>query len=143
MSPQEQQLGELIGQDSGQRRSAFNCNAILAQVARARAEDMATRGYVDHTNPDGYAANYFVRQAGYALPSWWPSANNANFIESIAPGRANAQAAFSALVGDVAHRNHILAENQLYANQTNYGVGYAVGGPYGNVWVVLTAPPPP
>jgi uncharacterized protein YkwD len=132
----------LIGQDPGQRRGAFTCNAILARVARARAEDMATRGYVAHTNPDGFGANYFVRQAGYALPAWWPSGNDANFIESIAPGRATAQEAFAALVGDAPHRRHILAEDPLYANQTNYGIGYASGGPYGNVWVVLTAPPP-
>ena len=140
LSAPEQQMADLMRQYPGQRRNAFNCNAILASVARARAEDMATRGYLSHTTPEGFGANYLVRQAGYILPTWYGNANGDSNIESIAPGRPTAQEAFTALVGDPPHRNHILGEDPVFAAQTDYGIGYS---PNGNIWVVLTAQPGP
>ena len=133
-------MADLMRQHPGQRRGAFNCNAILARIARARAEDMATRGYLSHTNPDGFGANYLVRQAGYVLPTWYGTGNGDSNIESIAPGRATAQEAFTALVDDPPHRIHILGEDPVFAAQTDYGIGYS---PEGNIWVVLTAQPGP
>ena len=143
LNAQERQIADLMQQDPGQKRAAFNCNAILARVARARAEDMATRGYFDHTNPDGFGPNYLVRQAGYALPAWYGTGTTDNFIESISAGSATAQETFTRWLASPLHRTHILAETQFYADQTNYGIGYFAGGPTRHYWVVLTAPPGP
>jgi hypothetical protein len=140
LSPEEVQMADLMRQYPGQRRSVFNCNAILARVARARAEDMATRNYLSHTTPEGFGANYLVRQAGYVLPAWYPTSNAASNIESIVPGRAPAEVAFTALVEDPPHRSHILGEVPTFAAQTDYGIGYS---PNGNIWVILTAQPGP
>ncbi len=140
LNPQEQQLADLMRQHPEQKRSAFTCNAILARVARARAEDMAARRYFAHTNPDGFGPNYLVRQAGYVLPTWYGTGNTDNYIESAAAGPATAQDAFTGLLADPPHRRHILAEVPFYTTQTDYGIGYA---PNGNIWVVLTAQPGP
>jgi uncharacterized protein YkwD len=142
LTAQEQQIADLMRHDPGQKRSSLNCNGILARVARARAEDMATRGYFSHTNPDGFGPNYLVRQAGHSLPAWWPTGNAENYIESIAAGLASPQATFQWWLGSSQHRQAILGETQFYADQTNYGIGYIAGGPRRYYWVVLTAPPP-
>src|SRR5690348_4117044 len=39
-------------------------NDTLAQVAEAKAADMATRKYVAHVDPDGYGLNYYINKAG-------------------------------------------------------------------------------
>jgi hypothetical protein len=53
-------------------------------VACERALDMVNRNYFSHTNPDRYGPDYFVRQAGYVLPSYDQTHLTANKIESIA-----------------------------------------------------------
>jgi hypothetical protein len=75
-------------------------------------------------------------------PAWWPTGNAENFIESIAAGLASPQATFERWLGSPQQRQAILGENQFYADQTNYGIGYFAGGPRRYYWVVLTAPPP-
>jgi uncharacterized protein YkwD len=145
LNPQEQQLADLMRDHPEQKRIAFTCNAILARVARERAVDMVTRRYVDHVNPDGFGANYLVRQAGYVLPTWYGTGTRDQYIESITAGGpyTTAQAAFTSLLADPPHRRHILGEVPMYATQTDYGIGYTSGGQYGNYWVVLTAQPGP
>jgi uncharacterized protein YkwD len=101
---------------------------------------MAARQYLSHTTPEGFGANYLVRQAGYVLPTWYGTGNADSNIESIAPGRATAEEAFTALVEDPPHRRHILGEAPAFAAQTDYGIGYSLNG---NIWVILTAQPGP
>jgi hypothetical protein len=101
---------------------------------------MATRGYLSHTTPEGFGANYLVRQAGYVLPAWYPTSNAASNIETVIPGRTTADAAIAAAVADPPHRVHILGEDPFFAAQTDYGIGYSSNG---NIWVVLTAQPGP
>jgi len=140
---QEQEIANLAMQHPDQGRSIMNCDPILAQVARERALDMGNRSYFSHTNPDGFGANYLVRQAGYSLPSWYGSADDANNLESIAAGYATVADVWSGWLNSPAHRAHILAESSFWESQTNYGIGYAYvpGSPYGNYWVFITAPP--
>jgi uncharacterized protein YkwD len=40
-------------------------NAVLAQAAQLKAQDMAKRGYFSHVDPDGNQPWYYFRQAGY------------------------------------------------------------------------------
>jgi len=104
---------------------------------------MGEQRYFSHTNLDGYGPNYLVRQAGYQLPSWWSSDPTANYIESIAAGYPTPETAWQAWLNSSGHRRHVLGENEFWAEQTNYGIGYAyvAGSPYRHYWVFITAPP--
>jgi len=138
-------MGNILRTDPRQQRADPRCNAILAAVARARAQDMVARDYFGHTNPDGYGPNYLVRQAGYVLPSFYSTALDANNIESIAAGTwfDDAQVTWDQWLLSAPHRRHLLGEIEFYAAQYEYGVGYAQGGYYGHYWVVITAWPGP
>jgi len=145
VSPQEQQIFELLRADSGQNRPGVSLDPILCKVARARAKDMATRHFFAHVNPDGVGPNLAVRRAGYKLPNWWGNDPAANYVESIAAGYTNAGSTWSAWMGSPHHKDHLLALNSFYANQTKVGVGYAFNNDdtYKHYWVVITAPPQP
>lgn len=140
---QEQEIANLAIGHPSQGRSFMNCDPTLEKVARERALDMGTRGYFSHTNPDGFGPNYLVRQAGYSLPSWYGSANDANNIESIAAGYGTVTAVWNGWLNSSGHRTHILAESDFWKAQTNYGIGYVYvpGSPYGHYWVFISAPP--
>jgi len=143
LNAQEQAVASLAINHPDQGRKTLDCHPILAQVARERALDMGTRRYFSHTNPDGYGPNYLVRQAGYQLPSWWPTEPTENYIESIAGGYPTPEAAWQAWLDSPGHQRHVLGENEFWAEQTNYGIGYAyvAGSPYRHYWVFITAPP--
>jgi uncharacterized protein YkwD len=144
LTEQESALAAIMTTHPDQGRDALNCNPILAQVARARAEDMARRAYFDHVNPDGFGPNYLVRLAGFPLLSWYDQRPEANNIESIAAGYETAAQAFAGWIESPQHRLHVLGQEAFYAGQEMYGVGhfYLEGSPYGSYWVVLSAPKP-
>lgn len=118
---------------------------IIENLARARAKDMADRGYFAHVNPDGNAVNYLLRQAGYVLPTWWPTARDLNYCESIAAGYADAASTWTAWMNSPEHKSHLLAQNSFFTSETHYGVGFyqKPGSQYEYYWVVITAPPQP
>lgn len=140
---QEEQIASYLRTDPNQHRPELVFDPILAQIARGRAADMAARGYFDHVNPDGVAANYLVQNAGYGLPSWWGTDPTKNYIESIGEGYTTAQAVWDAWMNSSGHKTHLLALVGFYATETRYGIGYvyAPGSQYGYYWVVITAPP--
>jgi uncharacterized protein YkwD len=140
---EEQQIANIMMSDPGQQRPSLTCDPVLAEVARARAQDMVDRHYFGHTNPDGYGPNYLVTQAGYVLPGYYSTAPDGNNIESIAAGYRSAGAAWEGWMGSPAHRTHLLGEIDFFAEQIEYGVGYVRGGDYGHYWVVITAKPGP
>ena len=134
----ELRLAQLFKTHGGQRRPApLVCDQRIQNVARSRAQDMAARGYFSHTNPDGLGPNYLVQQTGYQLPSWWGNGLTSNYIESIAAGYTSADAAWQGWMNSPGHRTHLLAENSFYANQVVYGIGYATGGPYGMIFILV------
>ncbi|HZW05154.1 MAG TPA: hypothetical protein VFF68_14575 [Anaerolineaceae bacterium] len=141
LSPQEQELADRFINDTGQQRASLTCDPILAQVARAKAEDLGQRNYFDHVNPDGFGPNYMVQQAGYLLPDWYFQEASANNIESLAGGFGNAQLAWDALLESESHRIHVLGENDFFVEQLDYGIGYAYveDSQYHYYWVILTA----
>jgi uncharacterized protein YkwD len=142
LNEQEVALAGLALNEPGQRRDNPVCNPILSQVARAKARDMALRGYFSHTNPDGIGPNQLVRQAGYKLPDWYGSAPNANNIESIGAGYTSAQEVWNGWLDSPAHRTHVLGTQEFYADQDAYGVGYyySPDAPFKHYWVFLSAP---
>lgn len=145
LNSQEQQIADDMINDSHQGRPSLTLDPILAGVARARATDMARRDYFGHVNPDGVAANYLVRHAGYQLPAWWDADPKANYIESIAAGYATPQTTWTGWMNSPDHRTHILGLNSFYASETSYGIGYYydANSTYKHYWVVITAPPQP
>ena len=143
LSPQEAAIADYMVNDPDQQRPSMQLDPILSEIARERAQDMATRNYFSHTNPDGFAANYLVWQAGYDLPVWWGNGATDNFIESIAAGYSSPDDTWVSWMNSTPHRTHILALDPFYQNQTSYGVGYAysANSTYQHYWVIITAPP--
>ena len=138
---QELELAKLIKEHPNQMRVVMNYDPILSKVARERALDMGTRDYFGHVNPDGHGPNYLVQQAGYILPSFYDQSKKANNIESIYAGSPDPERAMDVWLGSDGHHNHILGQHSFYAEQTDYGIGYAYvpGSRYGHYWVVITA----
>jgi uncharacterized protein YkwD len=145
LNEQEKRLEELLRNHADQQRPTLTCNPILAAVARAHAEEMGRRAYFNHTNPDGYGPNYFVRQAGYVLPSGYSQENNGNNIESIGAGPNNADGMWDAWMNSDKHTTHLLATGSFFVDQTDYGIGFAQvpGSPYQFYWVFISARPGP
>ncbi|KPL81995.1 hypothetical protein SE15_12730 [Thermanaerothrix daxensis] len=151
LTPQEQAVLDKMRSDPNQGRQAFNCDPILQRVARERAQDMGLRNYCSHINPDGYGPNYLVRQAGYPLPTWYGQEAGANNIESIACYASSTLSDWQSVsvtiwqnwMASEEHRVHLLGLNNFYAEQTDYGIGYAnlpgEGWAYRSYWVVITA----
>ncbi len=143
LSSDEMILFKRISSNSGQQRGSVTLDPILCLVARQRAADMARRNYFSHTNPDGLAANYFVRREGYQLPTYYDPSNSGNNIESIAMGVVGPGEIFSLWLGSSAHRTHVLGEAAFYQEQRSIGVGVARSSrpPYYKYYVFLSAPP--
>lgn len=135
-------LIDLLISSLHQQRIVLNRNEILMRVAEDRADDMAERNYFDHVNPDGVAANYLVRKAGYKLPDFYGKGPKDNNIECIGAGYPTALAVWTVLTEhSPGHRVALLGENSFYRDQNEYGVGYChkPGSVYEHYWVVIIA----
>jgi uncharacterized protein YkwD len=139
----EREVAALLTGDRGQQRPHLAWNPILAKVARARAEDMAARGYFAHVNPDGVGPNTLVERAGYHLPEQYDHRLAGNNIESAAEGYRSGAVAWRHWMGSPMHRSHLLGLTPQFREQTEFGVGYAErpGSRAGSYWVVLIARP--
>jgi uncharacterized protein YkwD len=95
----------------------------LVAAARAHADDMAARGYVDHTSPDGRTPFDRMLDAGYT---------GFAAAENIAAGQATPAAVVEAWRTSPGH-----CRNLYNAALTELGVGYAFasGSPYAHYWV--------
>lgn len=142
-SEQELEIGKMLENYPGQQRDRLVHNAILARIARQRAQDMGARNYFSHTDPDGLGANTLVTRAGFALPDFYDQSAAGNNIESIGAGYHTSAAAWAGWMNSPGHRTHLLGLQSFYRDQTEYGVGYAhvPGSQYGHYWVVLIAKP--
>ncbi len=141
LSSQERALARLFESDPGQRRPIRSCDPALTAVARARAVDMATRGYMSHVTPEGDGPNRQVAQAGYALPRFYNQRRNANNVEVITAGDATADEAWRSWLKSRSHRRQVLGLTPFFADQSDYGVGYAENprSRYTRYWVLITA----
>lgn len=142
LNVEEAAVAEFMLTEPGQKRDNPVCNAILSQVARARAQDMALRGYLSHTNPDGDGPNLLAREAGYQLPDWYASKQDSNNIESIAGGYSTPEDLWEGWINSHKHRVHVLGTESFYGDQDAYGVGYYFNpdSPMGHYWVFISAP---
>lgn len=141
LNPEERALARLFESDAAQRRPVRRCDPRLAQLARARAIDMATRGYVSHVTPEGDGPNRQVARAGYELPGFYSRRRNANNVEVITAGDETADEAWRAWLKSRRHRRQVLGLERFFAEQDDYGVGFAENprSKYGRYWVLITA----
>lgn len=140
-SQQEQDMIDLLLEDVNQEHPSLTRNETLMRVAQARATDMATRNYFSHTDPDGYGPNYHAEKAGYYLPDAYGHGDTDNQIESISAGDIDASDIWAAFMASDPHKDHLLGRTEFFAEQDEYGVGYAynVSSTYDHYWVVLIA----
>jgi uncharacterized protein YkwD len=145
LNSQEQAIATYMTTNPSQGRPYMVLDPIIQGVAEARAKDMAVRNYFGHVNPDGVAANYLLRKAGYQLPAWWGTDPTANYVESIAAGYASPTDTWNAWMSSAPHKTHLLGLNSFFATETHYGIGYYydANSTYKYYWVVITAPPQP
>ena len=131
-------LAGMIIADAGQQRDVLRCNALLAEIAEAKAREMAELGQVAHLGRS--AANARLARAGYPLADIYPRLLENN-VEAIAGGIAEAGAVWSAFKASGAHRSHLLAEHEFYRLQDEIGVGYFrdPASPHVDYWVVYIA----
>ncbi len=96
--------------------SPVQCDARLLAAARAHSEDMATRNFFDHVNPDGEQPWDRLNRIG---ATGWTAVG-----ENIAEGQRSAAEVHAAWMGSVGHRANILRPDFTHA-----GVGvYQDGG---------------
>lgn len=141
LTPEERNMAEQLIKDPNQRREQLRCSPLLAEVARQKAIDLGVRDYFDHVNPDGLGPNWMLILAGYPLPEYYFQDPDANNVESLAAGFLDARSAWEALLASETHRLHVLGEDPFFAEQIEYGIGYAEvpGSTYQYYWVILTA----
>ena len=105
--------------------AALIWDARAAQVALAHSQDMATRGFFSHVNPDGLGPFDRLTAAGISYTTAG---------ENIAYGFSTGAAVYEAWMASAGHRANI--ENAAY---THHGVGR-----YGTYWThVFFTPPAP
>ena len=118
----------------------------LAKAAQQKAEDMATRNYFAHINPDGYGMNYFINLNGYSLEKDWLANKEDNFFESLCAGPSSPKEAIKVLLIDagvpsLGHRKHLLGLEKMWATCYDIGIGWAKGkhATYSDYYCVLIA----
>ncbi|WP_432138943.1 CAP domain-containing protein [Streptomyces sp. bgisy154] len=97
--------------------SAVSANSALAQLAQAFSEDMAARGFFDHTDPDGNTPWDRAEKAGVSGMGG----------ENIARGQADAAAVMEAWMNSPGHRANIL---NCDFKTLGVGVHFGSGGPW-------------
>jgi hypothetical protein len=139
----EADLARILVENGARRPTRLTRNPVLDSVARARAWDMAVRGYFAHVNPDGIGPNALVEAAGYRLPAEYDRRPTGNDIEAAAAGYGTARQAWNWFMGSPWHRTHLLGLDERSRTQTEFGIGYAwrPQSRYGHYWVVLIARP--
>lgn len=101
-------------------------NAELARASKAHGEDMARRGYMEHTNPEGQDPRARALNHGYVVPprtAWL-------VIETIS-ARPTVEAAMEWLLSHHPHSGVLLRPVWR-----EVGAAYVQGGPYGQFWVM-------
>ena len=93
--------------------SALEINPLLAEAARLKAEDMATKSYFAHTSPEGLTPWYWLGEVGYAY-------NYAG--ENLAINFTDSQDVTQAWMNSPSHRANI-----VMAGYTQIGTGVATG----------------
>ncbi|MFE1442567.1 sigma-70 family RNA polymerase sigma factor [Streptomyces sp. NPDC058739] len=93
-------------------------NSTLDTAAQRHSDDMAARGFFDHTNPDGEDPGDRITAAGY---TW------STYAENIARGQQTAAEVMQSWMDSPGHRANIL---NCSVKETGLGVHQGSGGPW-------------
>ena len=127
LSAPEQRIVQLINQARvAQGLGPLALTPELNLAARSHAEDMAARGYMEHTAPNGSTPQSRAIKAGYGAP-----ANSAWLVLEVISARQTPEAAANWLLSDRLHRGVLMR-----GYWREMGAAYIQGGPYGQFWVV-------
>lgn len=119
----EQTMVDLVNQErskAGLQR--LNVDMLLVDLARKKSKDMIDRNYFGHTSPTYGSPFDMMKKAGV---KYYTAGENL-------AGAGSVQSAHSMLMASSGHRANILNPKYNY-----FGVGIAVGGPYGNMFTQL------
>lgn len=139
----EQEFIKLLFEHPDQKHKVLVENKILTQLAQQRANDLATRNYIAHVDLNGIGPNHHATCLGYKFPSYYGHELTDNNIESIEAGSESAQDAFTNLINEIYHRQHLLGEIDFYAEQTEFGIARAYNqfSDFKYYWVIEIAKP--
>ena len=127
LTPPEQRIVQLINQARvAQGLGMLALTPELNAAAKAHAQDMANKGYMEHEGLDGSTPQSRAIRHGYAAP-----ANSAWLVLEVISARQTAEAAANWLLSDRLHRGVLLR-----GYWREMGAAYVEGGPYGQFWVV-------
>lgn len=117
-------------------RPPLTHNGFLEEAAKGHAEDMATRGFYGHVNPDGLNANGRILATAYDLNDYFGSVGTINLTENIGKGTGAAPGnslttpqgvhdtfIIDANVMGAKHRVMILGQGQ-FSRYREVGVGF-------------------
>ncbi|MBP7006601.1 MAG: hypothetical protein KBC44_01400 [Candidatus Pacebacteria bacterium] len=116
-------------------------NPLLVQAAKAKAEDMASKGYFAHTSPEGITPWYWLKQAGYSYKS--AGENLAiNFLDSEDVSRAwmNSPTHRANIVKKEYTEIGIAVANGMYKGRKTIFVAQFFGTPIASTSNVTTLP---
>jgi hypothetical protein len=127
LSAPEQRIVQLINQARiAQGLGPLVLTPELNAAAKGHAEDMAAKGYMEHTAPNGSTPQSRAIKSGYGAP-----ANSAWLVLEVISARQTAEAAANWLLSDRLHRGVLMR-----GYWREMGAAYIQGGPYGQFWVV-------
>ncbi|MFC9327052.1 sigma-70 family RNA polymerase sigma factor [Kitasatospora sp. NPDC057015] len=119
LDPFERALVDLLnGERVKQGCAPLRVDPRLSEAAQRHSDDMAARGYFDHTDPDGVTAPQRITAAGYR---WTTYAENIGF------GRDDAAVVVGELMNTPDHRAHIL---NCAFKDIGVGARFGPGGPW-------------
>ena len=130
---------DLLFHDSRQQRPRLTVCKALEAGASKRAWGLANGEPFLHTDSQGRHANGIARAFGCNLPATY--SDDANYVESLCAGSADAQVMFDSLARSDHHRVHLFGEVDFYRVQYHCGVGMAYNpeSAYGWYWVAWIA----
>lgn len=109
-------LLNLYRQQNGLNEIQVSQSGVLA--TRFHAEDMISKNYFSHTEPDG--RTFYNRALDFGYPAW---------SENIAAGNVTANDTFCQWKNSPGHNT-----NMLKPEHQSIGIGRAIGGTYGAYW---------
>jgi uncharacterized YkwD family protein len=119
----EQKMVSLVNQERTKAGlQQLKVDNTLVQLARMKSQDMIDENYFSHTSPTYGSPFDMMKSAGVKYYTAGENLAGAGSVES----------AHASLMASSGHRANIL--NSRY---NHFGVGIAVGGPYGNMFTQL------
>jgi uncharacterized YkwD family protein len=119
----EQKMVTLVNQERVKAGlQELKVDNTLVQLARMKSQDMIDKNYFGHTSPTYGSPFDMMKKAGV---SYYTAGENL-------AGAGSVESAHASLMASSGHRANI-----LNARYNHFGVGIAVGGPYGNMFTQL------